>query len=883
MGMSSPGNLQAGYARGVVELDISQLERAAAHARALGQAFESALGNVSNGAARAQSTFQQLTAGITSLRGELLAIGAGAGLLTGLGLSGAQNLRAYTIAFRQFTNSQKEAVELTNHLIDLANKYGIEWEGVFQLSRSILPNLKGGTQELDEWISRAIRLRTLFPQAPRGSETIAINEFRTGNTRSLALRFNVPLDVIREATALFKGDYGAALDYILERQGATEEAALAMANSFTGVRNELQLLLAQGFMPLFEFLRPILATFREWVSAVRETQPELLAAGAGLTALTAAGIPAVLMFNQLVTAAEKLRALGVLGTLGRIGGVGLAAGAGVALGIGATNAIGQATGNERLANAGLGDLGQILQKLLFNIAWFSNRLAQIIVELGARLINAFGSQIDVAASLLAQLANATRSMLTAIGQFISGLGSLLPGGMGDTLRERGAKLSAAATPNGRAGAAALAFAEQFRKDSNARLLAWSQSIIGNGSSDVGGGGGFTPPGDDLAERNKIISDWARATTQIEADAAQQRLQATQQYESQRSQTIAQYELGIARDAEDFARSRQRQAAQLAQQIADVQADAQRREALQIRDYTEKIAELRQDANERVAEIEESYAEDREKAERDHRDRLMSAAARLDAVGVFEEQRRFKNQQEDAEKAFGERLTTEQDNLQERLDEEKRGHERRLAEARDADARRIEDMRESLAESQTLEDEDRAIRLERQAQDHAAQLSQMATAQAERMAQISSQAAREKAALDESFQQQLSELGVHNENWLRLQQAKQDASIKLFDAWWEAVNKRFGSVVQGPKTEAQTPAPAFPSSFAAGGWVQRSGMAMVHAGEYVANRQTAAAMAGGMARDITVGDIYVTPLPGMDTDALAVAVRRELMAALEEAA
>ena len=130
MGMASPGGLSAGTVRGVVEMDISSLIAAANHARQLGQAFERALTGVSNGATRAQSTFQQLNAGITSLRGELLALGAGAGILTGLGLAGAQNLRAYTIAFRQFTNSQKEAVELTNRLIGLANQYGLEWEGV---------------------------------------------------------------------------------------------------------------------------------------------------------------------------------------------------------------------------------------------------------------------------------------------------------------------------------------------------------------------------------------------------------------------------------------------------------------------------------------------------------------------------------------------------------------------------------------------------------------------------------------------------------------------------------------------------------------------------------------------------------------------------------
>lgn len=857
-----------GTARGTIELDISQLERAAAHARALGQAFEQALGNVSNGATRAQSTFQQLNSGITSLRGELLALGAGAGILTGLGLAGAQNLRAYTIAFRQFTNSQKEAVELTNRLISLANQYGLEWEGVQQLGRALIPSLKGGAAELDGWISRAARLRSLFPAAPRGSETIAISEFLAGQTTSLARRFNVPMSVIKDATSQFD-DLGQAFDYILERRGATEEAALAMANSFTGVRNELQLLLAQGFMPLFEFLRPILAAFREWLGAVRESNPEVATAGAGLIALAAAGAPAILMFNQLVMAAEKLKALGVLSLLGKGGVLAGAALVGGGIGFAGGNAINAARGQQQQT---LGDVWETFKKLLFIVGAKLNEFAQMMANAAAYVSNGFHQMIA--------------NMLNAVANFTRGLAGMLPGGMGgNTMMQAAAGMDAMAGMSRGAGQRALGQAAQFSQQSNAMLLRAARGLMAGsgGAADVGpgasvGGGGM---GDDLAERNKVISDWAKAAAKIEADAANQRLQATQDYERQRSQTIAQYELSIARDAEDFARSRARAAAQLAKQIADVGEEAARREAAQIRDYNEKIAELRSDGNERIQKLEEDYADDREKAERDHRDRLLSAAARLDAVGVFEEQRRFKNQQEDAEKAFGERLTTEQDNLQERLDEEKRGHERRLTEARDADARRIADMRESLAESQALEDEDRAVAAERRAADFQQQLSQMATAQAERMTQISTQAAQEKAALDERFMAELEAAGVHNEQYLAIQKAKQDASLLLFDDWWNEINKKFAP--QGPKTEAEAQATAWPQSFADGGWVQRGGTAVVHAGEYVVNAGAARAMAGGMARNVTIGDINVYGAPGMSTDGLAAAVRRELMAALEEAA
>ncbi len=46
---------------------------------------------------------------------------------------------------------------------------------------------------------------------------------------------------------------------------------------------------------------------------------------------------------------------------------------------------------------------------------------------------------------------------------------------------------------------------------------------------------------------------------------------------------------------------------------------------------------------------------------------------------------------------------------------------------------------------------------------------------------------------------------------------------------------------------------------------------------------ARAMAGGMSRNVTIGDIVVNAAAGMNEQALAMAVRREIVAALEEAA
>jgi len=847
------GGANMGVATGTITLNTSQLAQAVATARGLAQQLNQAMNQAGTGATRANTGFAQMATNLRSVNTELLAIGAGAGLLTKLGLDGAMSLRNYTIAFRQFVGSQKEAVALTNQLIDAANKYGLEWEGVAQLGRALLPSLKEGAKDLDGWISRAARLRSLFPTAPRGSETIAISEFLAGQSVSLQRRFNIPASVIDDAASKFK-DLGQQLDYILERRGATEEAAVAMANSFVGLRNELTLILAQGFTPLFQALQPVLKSFRDFLTMLRETHPGAVTAGAGLIALAAAGVPALLMFNQLIIAAERLKSLGVLGGLGKAGGVGLSVAAGVGLGIGATNAIGRATGNERMANAGLSDLGLVLRKLVVNIAFTFSEVDRV-VRVG--LIGA-----------LRTLVNAVIGAATSIGGVVSALGGMLPGAMGgNALSKIGGDLS-----TGGAGmlATSNAMFDAMIKNLNERSREQMKGLLnfmvppGSAVSQETGGGGFAGAGGpDIAGP---VRDWAKAVQRIERDAGEARLQATQDYEKQRSEAIAQYELSALRDAEDFARSRARQEANYQRQIAEVQADAAKREATWQRDLSEKLAELRSDSNERLVELDEDYAKDRERRERDHRERLLDAAARLDAVAVREEQRRYADQSNDAEENYQEQRGKIQEALDERIADEIKAHARRLEDQRTADAERLADMKRAFDEQRAEEDFDRAIRLQRQAEDHASQLAQMDVAQAERLAQIDRQAAQERAALDENFLTQLNEAGVYRQAWLDQQKAQQEASLKLFDAWWEGIKARFPDAA---------PAASFPTSFAD----------YTNPG-FIGPATKSGASGGSVSnKSITIaeGAIQIYPSAGMDERAVARQVRTEMERLLVEAA
>lgn len=847
------GGASMGVASGQIVLDTSQLAQAVATARSLAQQLNQAMNQAGNGANRANTGFAQMTANLRSVNTELLAIGAGAGLLTKLGLDGAQSLRNYTIAFRQFVGSQKEAEALTNRLIEAANRYGLEWEGVAQLGRALLPSLKEGAKDLDAWVSRAARLRSLFPTAPRGSETIAISEFLAGQTVSLQRRFNIPANVIDEATNKFK-DLGQALDYILERRGATEEAAVAMANAFVGVRNELTLILAQGFTPLFQMLQPVLKSFREFLTTLRETSPGLTTAGAGLIALAAAGAPALLLFNQLVSAAEKLKALGILGGLGRAGVAGLAAGAGAVAGVGVVNAVGAVTGNKEQQQFSLSEAWLKLRKLFAEMVL---ALAQVINVVTNGVINALRS-----------FTNALIGAVGTLGSVVSAIGNMLPARLGGkAISQTGDLITAGAGPLQQQSD--LMF-DKLLADMNKRKDRYAQMfrdfILPTGATGApGGGGGMAGAG--APDISGPVREWAKAVQRLEREAGEARLQATQDYERQRSETIAQYELSALREAEDFARQRARQEANYQRQIAQVQEDAARREAVWQRDLNEKLAELRSDSNERLAELDEDYAKDRERRERDHRYRLLDAVGRLDAVAIRDEQRRYADQSSDAEENYQDQRTKIQEALDERTADELKAHQRRLEDQRQADAERLADMKRAFEEQRAEEDFERAIRLQRQAEDYATQLAQMDAAQVERLAQIDRQAAQERAALDENFLEQLNAAGVYRQAWLDQQKAQQEASLKLFDAWWEGIKQRFPDA---------TPAASFPTSFADYGYTANGVVAPV-----------ARAAAGGStsSRSITIaeGAIVVNGTPGMDERTLARQVRTEMERLLVEAA
>lgn len=384
---------------------------------------------------------------------------------------------------------------------------------------------------------------------------------------------------------------------------------------------------------------------------------------------------------------------------------------------------------------------------------------------------------------------------------------------------------------------------------------------------------------------------------------------TRQAGQQRVSIIANYEKSIVREAEDFGRQRQNAERKHALAILDVAQDSARQRVKWERDLArsiadaqadsaERIDDARKDANKRLAELDKDFKRDQERREEEYRDDMLKAAGQLDAIALLELRKgrareledakeAHKEQRDDLQEQLKERIDEERENLAESIDQQREAHQRQLDEQRENDARRIEEMKVAFAEQKVQEDIERGIRLGRQAEDHNQQLAEFDRAHAERITQIQTNAAKERAQLDEEFQKEMDALGIRTKAYEARELAREKSAIASFDRYFEHMERRFDG-----RTPRESLKPGHLRPYADGGWVDRTGPAYVHQGEFILSR---AALNGGIippevrnavtnnnSRNITIaaGAITVNAAPGQDNAQLVNMLDNWLVSRLE---
>jgi hypothetical protein len=138
-------------------------------------------------------------------------------------------------------------------------------------------------------------------------------------------------------------------------------------------------------------------------------------------------------------------------------------------------------------------------------------------------------------------------------------------------------------------------------------------------------------------------------------------------------------------------------------------------------------------------------------------------------------------------------------------------------------------------------------LQRMKEDHRDQLREMDNQQWQRLNQIRQHGWEEREQLDYEFQEQLTQLGLHQDDWLEAQEQGQDESLAAFQAWWDQMAAVAGGD-GGAGTGGDEP------SYQAGGPVTSTGLAMLHGTqsrpEYVLSADTTRLLQGALGGSFT---------------------------------
>jgi len=591
-----------GHAHGSISIDTSLAERAAVTikrvGRDMGESFKSL-----------QTSVNRLGSDIKAMNRELMAIGAGAGLVTAFGLNAARDVRNYRVQFRALLKDEQEADRVMRSLTDQANDFGIEVNEVWQLGRSLIPVLEDGAESLDQWVTRAALLASTNPLKGTTDAVRAIQEYLAGQTISLQRLFNIDPNLIAEAQAQFE-DVGEQLDFILGQMGANEDAARAMANEWVSLRNEIKMALAEGFTPLLETLAPLVRRFTNLLQNLRETNPEILSFGAGLITVVAVGAPLLVFLGKVIESLRTIKSLSIAGSLGKAGVYGAAVATGGAIGIEAVQAAGRATGNEQLQQYGIKDAIETIKKAILVVSDMLTKMAVIWVS--------------VVAKGAAEFAKAITYATDALGQFASYLGEKLHI---QELQEAGDNLSASS--------------ESLRAFIDEKLASF-----------VGGGvesqrqfmesltAALFPPGAEAAvggEEPSVVTapvgpDYTEALAVFE-DYQAERIAIEEETELRRNEIIQ-----AAAD----------ERAAIEERILQAEIDYSQQEARYEQDYYRNRMERAQAASEEMARAEEDHQRKMRRLQEDSQARQDTMIETRDALGLRRERRKYEVARQRAE-------------------------------------------------------------------------------------------------------------------------------------------------------------------------------------------------------------------------------------------
>lgn len=288
------------------------------------------------------------------------------------------------------------------------------------------------------------------------------------------------------------------------------------------------------------------------------------------------------------------------------------------------------------------------------------------------------------------------------------------------------------------------------------------------------GGDITARGAALLERGELVQE--------EREIAEKRLDIIGDFRDDAVQIEADRALDLKRDAVDFQHDRTQALAEHYRDLADLDAQFYADRADLLEDLADDLADVDEDRLDEIKEFNKSSlrsAEDHKRRmieiERDMRDEIEDAAARLDARSVISLMKQGQKRLRDEQDQYDIEKERREEDFQERLDELDELRDERLAAGQEALAdlkdQHDQERQETIAAwERRIQEEDyqREVALQRQREDWA----------------------REDQLRRDRAQRELEELGYYTDSMLSMRTAHYDSVLNLTDSFLRNMVEQF---------------------------------------------------------------------------------------------
>lgn len=246
---------------------------------------------------------------LKAIRDQLALVSAAAAGLGAVGIKAAQDFAVTRRSIELLTGSAAAANSVFAKTRALTDKFNVPFDDAIKGAQAFIPLAKSSGIAVDELVKSAIRFRAANPAKSFEEIKFSINEALSGDFTSIRDALDLSRTQRDQLKKLFDTQGPTAvlkeLNSILEKRGlddkTLEELGKSGANAFDQIKSEIKETMATAFAPLLkDFVLPTIKSFAEFLRNLRDTNPDLLKFGAGVTAIVAAGAPLLTFLTSAI-------------------------------------------------------------------------------------------------------------------------------------------------------------------------------------------------------------------------------------------------------------------------------------------------------------------------------------------------------------------------------------------------------------------------------------------------------------------------------------------------------------------------------------------------------------------------------------------------------